>query len=232
MKQKIINNADNKHNYRFVKAFEFNFNFGTLISVDFSCCSENSESNNITEAMFNEIIDYVEKKGIPNIFWFKGINESVVIENFETIIKMIREIYPNQKIGVYLNCGIFQDEEIIKVFYECDLVAINLNTVEGIQFSKINKCSDSLNPFEVLKKILDFSKNFKGQLGIYTMFLKGINDTITNVKNLKDFLLQVEPDHVSVSNYTLDGFKPVSKEFQEEIKKILNDVPFKVIFMF
>ncbi|MFW9829123.1 MAG: hypothetical protein ACFFEY_16215 [Candidatus Thorarchaeota archaeon] len=232
MNQKIINNADKKHNYRFVKAFEFNFNFGTLISVDFSSCCENSESNNITEAMFDEIIDYVEKKGIPNIFWFKGINESVVINNFETIIKMIREIYPNQKIGVYLNCGIFQDEEIINVFYECDLVAINLNTVEGIQFSKINKCPDSINPFEVLKKILDFSKNFKGQLGIYTMFLKGINDTMTNVKNLKDFLLQVKPDHFSISNYTLDGFKPVSKEFQEEIKKILNDLPFKVIFMF
>lgn len=221
-----------KHTYRFVKAFEFNFNFGTLISVDLSSCSENSETKNITEAMFNEIIDYVEKRGTPDIFWFKGINESVAIIKFKEVIEMLREFYPNQKIGVYLNCGVFQDEKVFNVFNKCDLVAINLNTVEGIQFSKINKCPDSINSFDVLKKILKFSKNYKGQLGIYTMFLRGINDTLTNIKNLKDFLLQVEPDHVSVSTYTLDGFKPVSKEFQEQTKMILKDVPFKVIFMY
>ena len=145
---------------------------------------------------------------------------------------MIRETYPNQKIGVYLNCGIFQDEEVIKSFYDCDLVAINLNTIEGRQFSKINKCPETVNPFLILQRILDFSKTFEGKLGIYTMFLRGINDTAKNVKNLKEFLLEVMPDHFSVSNYTLDGFEPVSKEFKEELKEILKNVPFKIIFMF
>jgi hypothetical protein len=229
---KIINNAKEKRDYRFVKAFEFNFNFGTLISVDFSSCYEKSEEINLKEEVFNEITDCVEVRGIPNLIWFKGINECLDLSHFKSIVEMIREVYPNQKIGVYLNCGIFQDEEVIQAFYECDLVAISLNTVEGYQFSKINKCPESVNSFEILQRIIDFSKKFEGKLGIYTMFLKGINDTLKVVKNIKGFLLEVKHDHFSVSNYTLDGFKSVSQKFKEDLKAELEDVPFKVIFMF
>ncbi|GAJ18466.1 unnamed protein product, partial [marine sediment metagenome] len=100
------------------------------------------------------------------------------------------------------------------------------------QFSKINKCPEFINSKDVLEGIIEFSKNYNGKLGIYTMFLKGINDNIKNVEKLKKFLLEVMPDHYSVSNYTLDGFKPVSKEFKENLKEKLEKLPFKVIYMF
>jgi len=64
------------------------------------------------------------------------------------------------------------------------------------------------------------------------MFLKGINDTVSNVEKLKEFLLEVMPDHYSVSNYTLDGFEPVSEEFKEKLTRLLEDLPFKVLYMF
>lgn len=218
--------------YRYVKAFEFNFNFGTLLSVDFSSSREDSDLINLTEEVFYEIRDCINIRGVPSLIWFKGINETINPSKFMLIAKMIKAVYPEQKIGIYLNCGIFQDEDFRKVFCECDLVAINLNTVDNFHFSKINKCSESINSKDVLKGIIEFSKNFKGKLGIYTMFLRGINDNLKNVEKLKEFLLKVLPDYYSVSNYTLDGFKPVSKRFKEEIKEILDELPFNVIYMF
>ncbi|GAH52591.1 unnamed protein product [marine sediment metagenome] len=64
------------------------------------------------------------------------------------------------------------------------------------------------------------------------MFLKGINDTMKNVESLKNFLLEVLPDSCSVSNYTLDGLKPVYDEFKKSLEESLKDLPFKVIFIF
>ncbi|MBA7678075.1 hypothetical protein ES703_86346 [subsurface metagenome] len=218
--------------YRYVKAFVFNFNFGTLLSVDFSSSSEDSDLINLTEEIFNEIRDCIKVRGIPSLIWFKGITDTINPSKFNLITKMIKAVYPKQKIGIYLNCGIFQDEDVRNIFYGCDLVAINLNTVDNFQFSKINKCPESINSMDVLEGIIEFSKNFKGKLGIYTMFLKGINDNIKNVEKLKEFLLEVMPDHYSVSNYTLNGFEPVSKEFKEDLKKILENLPFNVIYMF
>ena len=217
--------------YRFVKTIEFNFNFGTLLSVDFSSCSKDINIFNPTEEIFNEIKDCVKKRGIPDLFWFKGIGNSIEYSNSKQILEMIKETYPNQKIGVYLNCAIFQDKVVREDFYGCDLIAINLNTVDLLNFSQINKCPESIEAIDVLEGIKEFRKHFKGKLGIYTMFLSGINDNIETIENLKEFLIEVKPDHYSVSNYTLDGFKPVSDEFKKVIKEILNDVPFKVINM-
>ncbi len=218
--------------YKFVKAFEFNYNFGTLLSVDFSSYNEGSNLVNLTEEIFYEIRDCIHSQGIPSLIWFKGISDTVNFSNFKLISKMIKTVYPHQKLGVYLNCVIFQNKEAWNVFNGCDLVAINLNTVDNLHFSKINKCPDSIDPKEVLEGIFKFSKKFKGKLGIYTMFLKGINDNARDVEKLKEFLLVLKPDHFSISNYTLDGFEPVSEEFKLDLKEKLANLPFKVIYMF
>jgi len=218
--------------YRFLKTIKFNFDFGTLLSVDFSTCRENNNFLSLSEEIINEIIDCVQNRGFPDYIWLKGIGDSLKHAKCKEIIDMIKEIYPSQKIGMYLNCALFQDENLRRAFYECDLVAINLNSVDLVNFSKINKCPEFVNSIEVLGGIKEFRKEFNGILGIYTLFLKGVNDNKQTVEDLKNYLLELKPDHFSVSNYTLDGFKPCTDEFKELIKELLKDVPFKVIYMF
>ncbi|MFX0041696.1 MAG: hypothetical protein ACFE8L_02185 [Candidatus Hodarchaeota archaeon] len=217
--------------YKFIKTLEFNFNFGSIIAVDFSSCEE-SNMIAIDEDIINEIKDSVKNQGIPDLIWFKGIGDSIKYSKSKQVIEMIKQIYPFQKIGVYLNCAVFQDKSIRENFYGCDLVAINLNSVDPFYFSKINKCPESTKSKDVLEGIIEFSYNFKGKLGIYTMFLSGINDTIKNIEDLREFLLEIMPDYYSITNYTRDGFKPVSDEFKEILEDILRDVPFKVVYMF
>jgi wyosine [tRNA(Phe)-imidazoG37] synthetase (radical SAM superfamily) len=218
--------------YKFIKTFEFNFNFGTLISVDFGSQLDNDKFFNSTEEVFKEIKDCVINRGIPELIWFKGIGDSIRHANSKQIINLIKKEYPNQRVGIYLNCALFEDEDIRKDFYDCDVVAINLNSVEPYNFSKINRCPEYVNSVDVLKGIEEFRKEFKGELGIYTMFLSGVNDNMRNVEELKDFLLKVLPDHYSVSNYTLNGFKPVSEKFKQDLEKELRYLPFKVIYTF
>ncbi len=218
--------------YRFVKTFEFNFNFGTLLSVDLGTYHESDNLMNSTEEIFNEIKDCVINRGIPELIWFKGIGDSLKHVNSKKIINLIKKEYSHQQIGIYLNCALFEDQEVRKEFYDCDVVAINLNSVNPEDFPKINKCPQFVSPLDVLKGIADFRKEYKGKLGIYSMFLKGVNDNIRNVESLKDFLLKIMPDHYSVSNYTLNGFKPVSDKFKQDLQEILRYVPFKVIYTF
>lgn len=218
--------------YKFVKTFEFNFNFGTLLSVDFGSSSDSDDLFNSTEEIFSEIKDCVINRGIPELIWFKGIGDSLKHANSKQIINLIKEEYPNQQIGIYLNCALFEDKEIRKDFYDCDVVAINLNSVDLNNFTKINKCPESVNPLDILKGIEEFRKEFEGKLGIYSMFLNGVNDNMRNVEELKNFLLKVMPDHYSVSNYTLNGFRPVSDNFKQKLEETLRYLPFRVIYTF
>ncbi len=218
--------------YRFVKTFEFNFNFGTLLSIDFSSCCEETDLFNLTEEVFNEIKDSVKNRGIPDLIWLKGVGDSIKNANTKEIIATIKKNYPNQKVGMYLNCALFEDEETRAHFYQCDVVAINLNSVDFYNFAKINKCPRNVNPLDILDGIIEFRRNFDGELGIYTLFLNGVNDNMKTVEKMKDFLLKAMPDHYSVSNYTLDGYKIVSDEFKKKIEETLRYVPFKVMYMF
>ncbi len=218
--------------YRFIKTFEFNFDFGTLLSVDFGSRCKSYDFSKSTEEIFSEIKDCVKNRGTPELIWFKGIGDSIRHANSKQIIDLIKEKYPNQKMGIYLNCALFEDKELRKDFYECHVVAVNLNSVDLYDFYKINKCPEFVNPLDVLKGIEEFRKEFKGKLGIYTMFLNGVNDTMKNVEDLKNYLLKVRPDHYSVSNYTLNGFRPVSHEFKKELERNLRYLPFKVNYMF
>jgi len=218
--------------YRFLKTIKFNFDFGTLLSVDFSSCSQDTDVFYLTEEILNEIIDCVQKKGFPEYIWFKGIGDSLKYANCKEIIDMVKEIYPSQKIGMYLNCALFEDGELRKGFFGCDLIAINLNSVDALNFSKINKCPETVNSLKILEGIKEFRRDFAGNLGIYTLFLRGVNDNMQTVENLKNYLLEIMPDHYSVSNYTLNGYEPVSDEFKLALKEILKDLPFKVIYMF
>ncbi len=141
-----------------MKTFEFNFDYGTLLSVDFGCYHESYDFSELTEEIFNEIKDYVKNRGIPELIWFRGIKDSISHTNSKQIIDLIKEKYPHQKIGIYLNCAIFEVEEVRKDFSNCDVVAINLNSVDPSNFLKINKCPDYVNPIGVLNGIRDFRK--------------------------------------------------------------------------
>ncbi len=218
--------------YRFLKSFKINSDFGTILSVDISSYAEDSDFNNLIEEIMNEIADSVQRGHFPDYFWIKGISDDKKYAICKDIIKLIKEIYPSQKIGMNLNCALFQGENFGNYLYNCDLVAINLNSVDLLNFSKINKCPDSANPIEILDGIKEFRRNFYGNLGIYVLLIRGVNDNIITLEQLKKYLLELMPDHCSISNYTLNGFKPISDEFKETVKESLKDLPFKVIYTF
>ncbi|NVM36627.1 MAG: hypothetical protein HWN81_13610 [Candidatus Lokiarchaeota archaeon] len=218
--------------YRLVKRIKLNFDSGVLLSIDFNLCRESNDLSKVTEEIINEIKDNIKNKGFPDYLWFRGIGNSLKYSSCKNIIDAIKEIYPHQKIGMYLNCELFQEEKLRNDFYKSDLVAINLNSIDSVDFSKINKCSNQVNSFDVLEGIKEFRKRFKGNLGIYTLFLRGINDNMKTIEQLKSFLLEIMPDHFSVSNYILDNFEPISEEFKKKIKEIFRYLPFKVIYMF
>ena len=217
--------------YKFIKPVQWTNKLGTVLPIDFDL--HNINFTNLTEEIFEELQDYLKNNKNPDYIWMKGIGDSSYYFKMKDLIKLIKERYPTQKIGIYLNCAVFQYSKLRKEFIDSDFIAINLNSIDPNNFAKINKCHECENPRQILEGIKQFSSLFKGQyLGIYTLLLKGINDNTRNIRNIKNFLLEVKPDHYSLSNYTSNGFEPISNEFKTVIREILKDLPFEVIYMF
>ena len=217
--------------YKFIKQVQDTQKLGKILPIDFD--SQNLNQTNLAREIFIEIQNYIESNIKPDYIWLKGIGDPSYYVKIKELIKLIKEKYPAQKIGLNLNCAVFQYAKLRKNLIESDFIAINLNSLDPYNFAEINNCHECENPMEILKGIKEFSRLFKGHsLGIYTLLLKGINDNPRNIQNLKHFLLDVKPDHYSISNYTFNGFEPISDEFKTYLKEVLKDLPFEVIYVF
>jgi wyosine [tRNA(Phe)-imidazoG37] synthetase (radical SAM superfamily) len=107
-----------------------------------------------------------------------------------------------------------------------------LNSMDESNFSKVCACNEPVKLNDVKKGIRDFARDFQGYLFVYTMFLNGVNDTVENVTELKDFIIEIRPHSFSIGEYTEGGFGPISREFKNYIKESFNDMPFEISFNF
>lgn len=217
--------------YLHLKELQTSSKFGKVLPVDFDYI-DNQIPYYPTEEIFSELKDYLLTKESPDYIWLKGINDINLLFGFNRLLKKIKENFPNQKMGVYINCSLFNYERVRKALLICDLIVINLNSVTPSNFHKSCICFDFFNVQEILNGIRIFRKEFKGYFRIYTMFFKGVNDNLDTVRDLKKFLLEINPDHFSVNVFTGKDLESVSNEFKTNLKEIFHDLPFKVSFRF
>jgi wyosine [tRNA(Phe)-imidazoG37] synthetase (radical SAM superfamily) len=197
--------------------------FGSVLPIDFDNKNGHTEFYPADE-IFSEIKDYFTKKQSPDYIWLNGFKDISLYLGFQRLLNMIKETFPNQKIGGYINASLFVYENVRKAFLSYDLVVINLNSVVQTNFYQSCICNEDWDIEEILNGVRLFS--------IYTMLLKGINEKLEDVVRLKSFLLEVKPNHLSVNTFNRCGFEPVSDEFKDRVKETLQDLPFKVSFTF
>ncbi|MFX0033683.1 MAG: hypothetical protein ACFE8V_14850 [Promethearchaeota archaeon] len=214
--------------YIHIKELQNSAKFGRVLPIDF----DNQIHFFPTEEIFNEIKDYFTNEGSPDYIWLKGINDINYFFGFSRLLNKIKETFPMQKIGVYVNSSLFNYENVRISLLICDLVVINLNSVNPSNFHKACACSEDTNVQDILNGIKLFRNDFKGTFSIFTMFLKDINDNLNDVIDLRKFLLEVKPDHFSVNVFTGKGFESISDEFKDKVKDTLNNLPFEVSFTF
>ncbi|MFW9772909.1 MAG: hypothetical protein ACFFEO_12195 [Candidatus Thorarchaeota archaeon] len=184
------------------------------------------------EAIFSEIKDYFKKKGRPDYIWLKGVKNMDLFYGFQELLKKVKREFPNQKLGVYVNCSLFRYELVRRELSLCDLIVTNLNTVNPLTFFKSCVCDEEVNVQVILDGIKTFRKEFKGPFRVYTILIKDVNNNLNDILDLKAFLLDIKPDHFSVNIFTGNGFESISNEFKNKAKDMLKSLPFKVSFTF
>lgn len=217
--------------YTHLKDIQCSPKFGKVLPIDHGC-EKNQTDFYPTDEIFSEIKDFFTKKESPDYIWLKGINDISLFLGFQRLINMIKQTFPNQKIGVYINASLLTEDIIRKTLLNCDLVVINLNSVIPSHFYRSCICTKKSDIEEILNGIRTFKNDFKGYFSIYTMFLKGINDSVEDIVRLKNYLTKVNPNHLSVNIFTGNGFEPISEEIKAQIKEILQDMPLNVSFTF
>ncbi|MGC8721977.1 MAG: radical SAM protein [Caldisericaceae bacterium] len=150
---------------------------------------------------------------------FSGLGEPTLNSEIGHMISEIKE-FTSVPIAVLSNGSLIGLDEVKNDLMNADIVKFTLNSAIEEEYSNINKNDPSVKLSEVIKGIIDFRKEFKKELWIEILLVKGLNDSESNYLGLRKVLGYIRPDKVHLNTIVrAPALKIVSALSMSEMRK-------------
>ena len=162
----------------------------------------------------------------PDYITISGSGEPTLNTNIGEIIRKIKEI-TSTPVAVLTNSSLLSFSEVRRDLLEANLILPSIDAVTPALFEYINRPHQSLKIEEIVSGLIQFRKQYRGQIWLEILFCRGVNDGRDEVERLKEVIERIEPDRIQL-NTTV---RPPAEEFAyplttiqlEEIRKKLGD---------
>ncbi len=175
-----------------------------------------------------EIISQIKKRinTAPHIDYitFSGSGEPTLNAKIGTLIKEIKKS-TDIPVAVLTNSTLLTKKKVRESLKEADLVVPSLDAATQNVFENINRPHPSLKIKKIIEGIKKFREEFKGDLWLEIILVKGVNDSDAHVKALKKTINEIKPDKVQLNTV----IRPPSERYahpltREEMEKIKNAI--------
>ncbi|MFC1593989.1 radical SAM protein [Candidatus Omnitrophota bacterium] len=139
-----------------------------------------------------------------------GFGEPTLNENIGALIERIKKL-TSIPVAVLTNSSLFSKQEIRQALLNADMVMPTLCSVQQSDFELINRPAQGLQVSDIMQGLIEFRRAFRGKLWLEIMVIKGVNDSVVKVKQIKEFLQQLKPDKVFLNS----PVRPPSETFIE-----------------
>jgi wyosine [tRNA(Phe)-imidazoG37] synthetase (radical SAM superfamily) len=166
----------------------------------------------------------LEKK--PDFITLSGSGEPTLNTDIGEIIRRIKQI-TSIPIAILTNSSLLSSKEVRRDLSEADVVLPSLDAITPALFEYINRPHPSLRIEEIISGLIQFRKQYRGQIWLEVVFCRGINDDKEEIERLKGVIERIQPDRVQLNT----PVRPPAEEFAypltttqlEEIRKKLGD---------
>jgi wyosine [tRNA(Phe)-imidazoG37] synthetase (radical SAM superfamily) len=166
----------------------------------------------------------LEKK--PDFITLSGSGEPTLNTDIGEIIRRIKEI-TSTPVAILTNSSLLSLDEVRRDLSEADVVLPSLDAITPALFEYINRLHPSLRIEEIISGLIQFRKQYRGQIWLEVVFCRGINDDKEEIERLKGVIERIQPDRVQLNT----PVRPPAEEFAypltttqlEEIRKKLGD---------
>lgn len=146
--------------------------------------------------------------------------EPTLYPHLDELIDEINKIKKSTQTLILTNSATLIDEKIFASLLKLDQVKLSLDAISESVFKRIDRPHVGIVIDNIVQKVIDFSKAFKGKLFIEILFVHGLNDTEDEIQKLNDVLLKLDVSRVDLG--TID--RPPAYEVSGLSYKELHDV--------
>lgn len=153
----------------------------------------------------NPKVDYITLSGSGEPTLNSGIGE--VIRGIKGVTSI--------PVAVLTNGCFLYDEEVRRDLLIANAVLPSLDAVREKTFQAVNRPHQLLDIHGIVKGLKSLRREFKGKIWLEVMLVKGVNDSLPEIKGLKRVISQVEPDRVQLNTVA----RPPSEEFANPLSE-------------
>lgn len=165
-------------------------------------------------------------KGEADVLTLTANGEPSLYPELLKLIKTLKSLDLGKKILILSNgTGVLNNYEALLEF---DLVKLSLDSVCEKSFKRINKPFVKIDLNKLIQGITSFSKEFKGELILESLFIEGVNDSKEDVGILNSVLANIKASRLDISSLDRPPAYPckgVSQQRLEEIAKEITSLP-------
>ena len=161
-----------------------------------------------TEELKAELNHYFKnqyEKNPPKYFTFSGSGEPTLGSNLGDIVNFIKSKNLNSKICLLTNSTLLWNEKVRSELKEIDLVVPSLDAVLEETYQKINRPAKNLPIEKIIEGLIEFQKEFKGQIFLEIFIIPGLNTSKKELTRFKKVIEQINPDKVQLNSLDRPG---------------------------
>lgn len=129
---------------------------------------------------------------------FSGSGEPTLNRNLGRIIRGIKRT-TRVPVAVLTNATLLTRKDVRSDLLAADVVVPSLDAVQPRLFRAVNRPHPSLDAGRVIQGLARFRREFKGQIWLEIMLVKGVNDAPGHIRALREAIDLIHPDRIQLN---------------------------------
>jgi len=178
--------------------------------------------------VIEELKAFLSKRKNIDYITFSGSGEPTLNSKIGEMISEVKKL-TDIPVAVVTNSSLLNREEVRRDLREADVVLPSLDVVSQSPFESLNRPHPSLKIEEIINGLVEFRKEFKNEIWLEVLLVKGINDGPEEIRKLAEVIEKIRPDKVQLNTV----LRPPAEEevfalSQKELRSIQKQLPGKV----
>ncbi|MBU1919962.1 radical SAM protein [bacterium] len=149
------------------------------------------------EVVLAEIAEQVKVSDIDYLT-FVGDGEPTLSSDIGWLIGRCKKEF-DKPIAVITNGSLLYRDDVKEELSEADVVLPSLDCGSDEIYRRINRPHGRINFGDMISGLIDFRREYTGELWLEVMLVAGINDSVETLNEIRMILDQVEPERVYVA---------------------------------
>jgi wyosine [tRNA(Phe)-imidazoG37] synthetase (radical SAM superfamily) len=149
---------------------------------------------------------------------FAGSGEPTLSLDLGEIIRASRKLV-DVPIAVITNSTLLTSPDVRKEVSAADIVLPSLDAASQGTFQAINQPAPGLRIEDIIEGLKEFRKEFRGEIWLEVMFVKGINEHEADL--IARAAQSISPDRIQLNTVVRPPAKPVEPLGEEEMQKMI-----------